>query len=407
MKKSVVIAGAGFTGLTAALNLDKEFQITVISSRPNFEFTPNIHELVSGSKSIYDVQVRLKDILNRANIKIVHDSVKEVIGADNKIITSSGEEYPYECLLVATGGENNTFSVPGAEEFSLPFKTVSDCSIIYARLTEMATEGFNLPVVIVGGGVEGIEALGEIIKKFGHNEKLEIIVIEKANSILGAFPEGLAMDVQNKCAEYNVKFLLDSGVDKITDGRIFLDNGEDIETAMVIWTGGVKPPALLYESGLSESPNGWAPVRDTLQSYSYSNIFIGGDSAGMEKPIPKLASHATDMGIITAENIRLKSKGRLTRRFRPSSKPQLITLGDLETYFTLDGLVIAGKSLNFLKEAIMQVELGKFSLKDPSMIPQSAMRLINGIYHKVFPSFLDFRNLLSLPRVRVLSIIED
>jgi NADH dehydrogenase len=51
-----VIVGANFAGLTAAMNLPGTFDVTVIDSRPHFEFLPNIHELLSDVKKPQNLQ---------------------------------------------------------------------------------------------------------------------------------------------------------------------------------------------------------------------------------------------------------------------------------------------------------------------------------------------------------------
>jgi NADH dehydrogenase len=47
----VVIVGANFAGLKAAVSLPEQFQVTVVDPWPWFEFSPNIHELISGFKT--------------------------------------------------------------------------------------------------------------------------------------------------------------------------------------------------------------------------------------------------------------------------------------------------------------------------------------------------------------------
>ena len=46
----MVIIGANFAGLTTAVNLPRKYWVNVIDCRPQFEFLPNIHELLSGKK---------------------------------------------------------------------------------------------------------------------------------------------------------------------------------------------------------------------------------------------------------------------------------------------------------------------------------------------------------------------
>ena len=42
VKKKLVIIGGGFAGSLVARNLEKEFNVTLIDTKPYFEFTPGI-----------------------------------------------------------------------------------------------------------------------------------------------------------------------------------------------------------------------------------------------------------------------------------------------------------------------------------------------------------------------------
>ena len=47
----VVIIGGNFAGLVAASHLSRDHDVTVVDARADFEWTPNIHEILSGVKS--------------------------------------------------------------------------------------------------------------------------------------------------------------------------------------------------------------------------------------------------------------------------------------------------------------------------------------------------------------------
>ena len=50
-KSRVVIIGGNFAGLVAASRLSPDHDVTVVDSRAEFEWTPNIHEILSGVKN--------------------------------------------------------------------------------------------------------------------------------------------------------------------------------------------------------------------------------------------------------------------------------------------------------------------------------------------------------------------
>ncbi|MBT8082633.1 MAG: FAD-dependent oxidoreductase, partial [Gammaproteobacteria bacterium] len=49
-KSRIVIIGGNFAGLVAASRLSRDHEVTVVDARADFEWTPNIHEMLSGVK---------------------------------------------------------------------------------------------------------------------------------------------------------------------------------------------------------------------------------------------------------------------------------------------------------------------------------------------------------------------
>ena len=47
VKPRVVILGGGFAGLAAASQLDDGYEVTLVDRGADFEYLPNLHELVS------------------------------------------------------------------------------------------------------------------------------------------------------------------------------------------------------------------------------------------------------------------------------------------------------------------------------------------------------------------------
>jgi len=66
----------------------------------------------------------------------------------------------------------------------MPFKTVSQCAAIAESLAKKASVNEPFSVVIVGGGLEGIEALGEILRRYRDLERLQLHLVESGNRLL-------------------------------------------------------------------------------------------------------------------------------------------------------------------------------------------------------------------------------
>jgi NADH dehydrogenase len=159
----VVILGGGFAGLSAALELRPDrHEVTLIDRNRWFEFLPNIHELLSGVKTPELLRLPLDRTLKRAGHRFVRDTVTGIDTEKRTVSTRRRDAIGYDALIVAFGGVDATRGVPGVAEHAMPFKSVDQCHRIGKRLARLAERRKPAQVVIVGGGLEGVEALGEI-----------------------------------------------------------------------------------------------------------------------------------------------------------------------------------------------------------------------------------------------------
>ena len=355
----IVIVGANFAGLTAAQHLGREYAVTVIDSSSSFEWLPNIHELLSGVKRPATLRLARPRLVARTGHRFVRATVIAIDPPGAKAITADGRQFEFDACIVAVGGVNDTFGVPGAERYAMPFKSVDHCDAIGRTLARLARRSGALSVVIVGGGLEGVEALGEVLRRYRYRSQLTIRVIEGAPTLLPGTPVSLDAAVRARCAPYDVRVHTRTLVTKVTRSRVHLSSGEGVHSDLTIWTGGATAPVLLQASGLVDRPKQWAPVTEALQNRKFPNVFVVGDAAALPHPIGKQAYYAMQMGTCAADNAARALAGRPLRPFTPSAKPMLISLGDLDTFFVSGDTVIAAPALAALKEAVFQITMAQ------------------------------------------------
>lgn len=366
----IVIVGGNFAGLTAARQLDRRHAVTVIDRSPSFEWLPNIHELLSGVKRPVDLRLPLRRLVTRAGHRFVRAEVAGIDAREGRLSTVEGREFRFDACILAVGGVNDTFGVKGADRHPMPFKSVADCAAIGRRLAALARRPGEQSVVIVGGGLEGIEALGEILRRFGRGGRLRLSVVEAGPRLLAGAPSALDAAVRARSATHGVRFCTGSPVTAVSAKHVQLRSGERLRSDLTIWTGGVTAPPLLHESGLSAKSGRWAPVTLALQSKRFDNLFVAGDAAALPSPLPKQAYFAMQMGARAADNARRWLDGRTVRPFEPSPKPMLVAFGDLDTFLVRGGSVIASPALAVVKEAVYQFTMAEI---DPPL-DSSALR---------------------------------
>lgn len=355
----IAIVGANFAGLSAAQHLGPENAVTVIDPSPWFEWLPNVHELLSGVKRPADLRLPRARLLARAGHRFVRESVTAIDAPAGRLTTSNGRRIDFDACLVAVGGVSETFGVRGADRYAMAFESVAHCAAIGRKLATVARRPGKRSVVIVGGGLEGIEALGEILRRYRRREGLSITVIEAGRRLLPGTPPALDAAIRARSSGCNVRFITRSPVTAVTPSRVRLRSGEVLHSDLTIWTGGMTAPPLLRESGLVDAPRQWAPVNRALQSTKFDNLFVIGDAAALKRPLAKQAYYAMQMGLCAADNARRAVAGRTLRPFKPFWKPMLIAFGDLDTYLVSGRSVIASPRLAALKEAVFQVTLAE------------------------------------------------
>jgi NADH dehydrogenase len=400
----VVILGGGFAGLAAALELRADrHDVVLVDRRTGFEFLPNIHELLSGVKAPELLRLPLAPLLRGAGHRFLHDTVTAIDAVARTITTQrDGHTIAYDALILALGGVDATHGVPGVVAHALPFKSVEQCHRIGRRLLRLTESGTPGKVVIVGGGLEGVEALGEILRRH-RSSRLQVTLVEARGRLLAEAPAALDGHVRELCEPYPIDFALGVPVKCVQKNGVVLDDGRLLPSDLTIWTGGPAPSPLLARSGLA--PEGsWAPVETTLRSVSFPDVFVAGDAADLPTPLSKQGYYALDMGRCAASNVERLRRGRQPTAFRPSRKPTLISFGDLSCFLVLDGRVLAGPALAAAKEAVFELVMAQLDAQPWwRRLPRMLARGEQATRRLLWPSVSSLEALVRQGRLAVLS----
>jgi NADH dehydrogenase len=360
-RSRVVIIGGNFAGLVAASRLSCDHDVTVVDARADFEWTPNIHEILSGAKNREGVVLPRAESVNRYGHSFLQDIVTRIDRDSSSVITASGLTLPYDACLIAAGSVRTTFGIEGADKYALGLRFVDDAVQIASRLDKLATRKRKASVVIVGGGVSGIEALGEILRRREHGDEFNIHIVELEPSILDEQLEGLASDAAQRFAPYPVTVHTNAAIAQVSARSVVLESGEKLTADLCIWSAGMALPEFLRDSGLNEADDQWLPVDDTLKSFYADNIFVAGDCAALPEPVRKQAYYAMDMGEVAGDNISRLLGGRQLKRFRARPMPMLISFGDITTWLVAGETAVASPLLAAAKEGVYQATMARLA----------------------------------------------
>jgi NADH dehydrogenase len=360
----VVVVGGGFAGTACVQGLDRRhFEVTLVDQKSAFEFLPNIHELISGVKTAPAVQLPLRPLLESLGHRFRRARVQAIDTAKQQVLLERGRPLPYDSLVVAAGAADATYGIPGVTRNSLPFKSAADCERIRKRLASLAQRRAPAEVVIIGGGLSGVEALGEVLRRYRSPAcGLAVTLVEARERLLPQQPGTLDGHLRDVCEPHAVTLLCGDPVQRVSPRSVALASGRSLRSDLTIWTGGPAPADWLAESGLAQ-PGEWAPVDTALRSTLCEGVYVAGDAAGLPEPVPRQAYHSLDMGACVARNLRREQRGSRAADYRPSAKPVLVSFGDLSAMLVAGRCALAGPALAVGKELVFEAVMAQLDAR--------------------------------------------
>ena len=376
-KSRIIVIGANFAGLSAASKLSKCHDVTIIDAKQDFQWTPNIHEILSDVKKETSLNLNLATIITRLGHHFINQTVSSIDGALQTVTLDDKQILNYDVLLIASGHSRSNYGIKGASKYAHGFRSADNVIQIHHDIEAVLNSNKHLiNINIVGGGFTGVEVLGELLRKYASTKQLHFNVIDNASRLVQALPERLSDDVISQCKNFQVSFHFNKKITEVKKSSIHFDDNKSIDSDVTIWSAGTKLPEYLDGINTQATPNGLA-VNTFLQTKEFSSIFVAGDSATLPNALPKQASIALDMGVHAAININRFCAKKSLKPFKVSVKPVLLSLGDINTYFIQGKLVLASPLLAAGKEALYQFYMARLSTLLP--IEQRVLGIVDRI----------------------------
>ncbi|MEK5442643.1 NAD(P)/FAD-dependent oxidoreductase [Fredinandcohnia sp. FSL W7-1320] len=377
MSKKIVILGAGYGGLLTALTLRKyaskeEAQITVVNKYPTHQLITELHRLAGGTTTERAISFPLTKLFKNKDVNVVISEVTSFSVDEKEVQLADGSVLDYDNLVVALGSQTGFFGIPGLEENSFVLKSVEDANRIYQHIESKiaayaeSKNPADATIVIGGGGLTGVELVGEIVdhfpevaRKYGVDfNDLDIKLIEAGPKILPVLPNNLIERATESLAKRGVDFLTGLPVTGVEGNKISLKDGSTIESNTFIWTGGVAALPIVQESGL-ECDRGKAVIDEYLRSKSHPEVFVVGDASvalpadGGRPLYAPTAQNAWQMGESCGYNLFAILKGQKLEEFNPINSGTLASLGRKDGVASVGGnnIPLKGLPASLMKEA--------------------------------------------------------
>ena len=333
--QKIVVIGGGAVGMAVATSLTRHsnYSVTVFSADVHTAYSQcGMPFVIAGEiENFQALLLRDNKFFKDIGIDLHLETKIDSINIEERTVTSDGEKYHFDKLVIATGSKPKIpSSIPGTSLGNIfTLRTLSDAMKIEESLKKASS------VVIVGGGSIGAELAAAIVRR-----NINTVLLNRSPSIL-------SHNVDSDMAEAVQEHLESLGVNVITGYVPSALNGEenvssvtigstDFPADLVIFSTGVAPEnELAVNAGINLGPTGGIIVDEYLHpsiSGTFNpDIYCGGECIEVhdfitEKPmLSQVASTARRMAGTITQNLTSKPS-----KFGPILNPWVAVIGDMQ-----------------------------------------------------------------------------
>ena len=353
-----LIIGNGVAGNTAAENIrkyDSGGKVVVFSreSQP-FYYVPALPDYLAGDKAADQIIIHPQSWYDQHRIDLYLDTRVSKIDAAQKIMeTDRGERFPFDKLLLATGGNSFVPPIRGADSpgvFTL--RTLADAGRIKAAAATAKI------AVLIGGGLLGLEA-GNGLRRMG----LKVSVVEFFPRLLPRQMDvaGAAI-LQRQMEDMGFTFRLGAKTQEIVPGpdglTVKLESGEEIKGELVLVSAGVRPDLSLAQALGLDIDKG-VKVDDTMKT-SRDGIYAAGDLIEHQGRFYGIWPAAREQGAVAGAAMAgqaAKYEGTLPSNVLKVVGIDLVAAGDIDAEGKLTAVVQTDSAKKSYRKLVIQDNL--------------------------------------------------
>lgn len=292
VRKIMIIGGvAGGASVAARLRrLDEQDEITIIERGPHVSFANCGLPYYIGDeiKDRDKLLIQTPELMNnRMNINVRTNTEATQINPDNKTVvlkTEHGvEEASYDILILSMGARAIEVPIEGAKQSHVfTLRNIPDMDKIKSYINERNVKTAS----VVGGGFIGLE-MAENLHALG----IDVTLFELGDQVMPGMDKDMTKLLETHMVQRGVNLKLKSSIKEINEHNVTADNGEVIQSDMVIMAIGVIPESTIaQEAGIKTGVKGAIKTNDVFET-SVKDIYAIGDVAEITHKISQQDVH--------------------------------------------------------------------------------------------------------------------
>jgi len=308
-KQDLVVIGNGMAGMRTVEEMLKlapeHYNITVFGSEPYGNYNRiMLSPLLAGDKQLDEIMINTREWYADNDITLHAGDAVERIDRKRRIVhAASGNEVPYDRLLLATGSNPFVIPVPGTElDGMVTFRDVDDVNGMLSAARDQQK------AVVIGGGLLGLEAANGLMK-----QGMEVTVVHLLDALMERQLDAPAAQLlQQSLEERGMAFRMEAQTESILGKKrvegVRFKSGEEISADLVVMAVGIRPNTELAQSCGLHCDRG-VVVNDTMQTYD-PRIYAVGECVQHRNATYGLVAPLWDQARVAATHLAEIGSGR-------------------------------------------------------------------------------------------------
>ena len=284
MTRRILVLGGGFAGLWSALAAARaravfgaDLEIVLLSDTPWHSIRVRNYEA-----DLSDTRVALDNVLAPVDVRRLQGMVTG-IDAASRIVTYEAEgatqAIGYDRLVFALGSRLARPPIPGLAEHGFDVDTYDAAMRLNEHIAHLPSDAST--VLVVGGGLTGIEAAAEMPGKLraAGIATPRVILADHAPRIGSDMGAEAVTVIEEALQVLGVEMRGGVSVASVDATGATLQDGERIEAATVVWCAGMRAQSLTAAFPVERDRLGRLPVAPTLKIKGLAAEFAAGDVA--------------------------------------------------------------------------------------------------------------------------------
>lgn len=304
----ILVLGGGFAGLWSALSAARarqefgaECEIVLVNDTPFHSIRVRNYEA-----DLSDTRVPLDEVLGPVGVRRIKAEVTAIDVARRRVACGN-ETVSYDRLVFALGSRLARPSIPGLAQHGFDVDTHAGAMRLNAHIAALGNRPVST-VLVVGGGLTGIEAAAEMpgkLRSAGVGSP-RVILADHASRIGSDMGEGAVPVIEQALEALGVERRGGVSVVAVDADGVTLDGGERIAADAVVWCAGMRANALSAAFPVERDRAGRLPVEPTLKVKGLTAEFAAGDVAWFlidgTHPCVMSCQHGRPMGRFAGHN---------------------------------------------------------------------------------------------------------